>query len=179
MRNAVFMVAAALALAGCATTPTTQFIPSGKSAVELRAIQSRVVEAGPDDAMRAVIATMHDLGYRITRVSPAAGTVSGARQAELRMAVVVKARTPEESAVRANATLLSPLREAQVDSAEFYQSNFFAPLGDTLGRMPRALGEAEDAPDAARPVAEINTAREREAAAASASSAATAKPQGD
>ena len=153
-------------LAACASAPDTQFIPSSKSAVELRSMQVRSVEADADAAMRAVIATLHDLGYRITRVEPDARTVSATRQTTLRMAVVVQPRGPSESTVRANASLIAPMREAQVDSPEFYQRNFFEPLGATLGRMPAALSASEGAPEAPRPVAEVNSAREREAAAA-------------
>jgi hypothetical protein len=115
--------------------------------------------------MRGVVATLHDLGYRITRIEPEARTISATRRTTLRMAVVVQPRGPAESTVRANASLVALAREAQIDSAEFYQRNFFEPLGATLGRMPAAAGDDETAPAAPRPVAEINTAREREAAA--------------
>lgn len=166
MRSVIIATLAAAALSGCVSTPATTYVPSPKSALELRAIQTRVVPLPADDAMRDVIATMHDLGYRITRVAPEARTVSGTRQSTLRMAVVVQPKGPEESAVRANASLIAPLRETQVDSPIFYQRNFFAPLGVVSGRALALLPEAAEAPDAPRPVAEINTAREREAAAA-------------
>lgn len=165
MRKALLSMLLAGALSACAATPQTQFIPSNRSAVELRSIQVRSVPADADTTMRGVVATLHDLGYRITRVEPDARTVSATRQTTLRMAVVVQPRGSNESTVRANATLIAPMREAQVDSAEFYQRNFFEPLGATLGRMPAALAASEAAPEAPRPVAELNTAREREAAA--------------
>ncbi|WP_237213998.1 hypothetical protein [Falsiroseomonas oryziterrae] len=164
MRKILLPFALATSLSACATVPQTQFIPSTRSAVELRAVQVRSVPADADTTMRGVIAALHDMGYRITRVEPDARTVSATRQTTLRMAVVVQPRGPNESTVRANATLIAPMREAQVDSAEFYQRNFFEPLGATLGRTPVALAATEAAPDAPRPVAELNTAREREAA---------------
>ena len=152
-------------LSACAPVPRTNFLASKKSALELREIQTRTVPLEADAAMRGVIATMHDLGYRITRVAPEARTVSGTRQSALRLAVVVQPKGPEESAVRANASIMATNIEAQVDSPEFYRQNFFEPLGATIGRAPAALGAEDKAPDAPRPVGEINTAREREAAA--------------
>lgn len=164
MKRRLLILALLAPLAACATAPETQFIPSRKSAVELRTMQARAVDTDADTAMRGVIATLHDLGYRITRVEPDARTVSATRQTALRMAVVVQPREASRSTVRANATMIAPLQEAQVDAPEFYQRNFFEPLGATLGRMPMAVSAEDDAPEATRPVAEVNTAREREAA---------------
>ncbi len=166
MRKIVLAFALAGTLVGCAANqPQVEFIPSRKSAVELRSMQVRAVPADADATMRGIIATLHDLGYRITRVEPDARTVSATRQTTLRLAVVVQPRGPAESTVRANATIIAPLREAQVDSPEFYQRNFFEPLGATLGRMPVEVAAETAAPEAPRPVAELNTARERESAA--------------
>lgn len=176
MKRTLLALAILAPLAACATAPETQFIASRKSAVELRSIQSRTVPADADIAMRGVIATLHDLGYRITRVEPEARTVSATRATTLRMAVVVQPRNPNESTVRANATLIVPMREAQVDSAEFYRRNFFEPLGATMGRALAEVGADDAAPDAVRPVAEINTARERETAARMRATPASTRP---
>ena len=153
-------------LAGCADpNPALTFIPSNKSAVELRAAQSRLVPSDSDTVMRAVIATLHDLGYRITKAEPGAGTVSATRQVALRMAVVVQPRSTNQSVVRANATIVSLREEAQVDSAEFYNRNFFVPLGSALQRQLAAVPDDQVAPDPVRPTAELNTAKARQAAA--------------
>jgi len=164
MRALVLVAVLAVTVSACAQ-PQTTFVPSQKSALELRSMQSRTVDMPADAAMRGVVATMHDLGYRITRVAPDAGTVSGTRQAALRMAVVVQPRGEDRSTVRANASIATPMVETQVDSAEFYQRNFFEPFGASTGRVVAMLDDGEAAPAAARPVAEINTAREREAQA--------------
>ena len=170
MRQLVSALLLLGSLSACAAAPQSQFIPSTKSAVELRSIQSRSVEFDADTTTRGVIATLHDLGYRITKVAPEARTVSATRQSTLRMAVVVQPRGNEESTVRANATIIAPGREAQVDSPLFYQRNFFEPLGATLGRMPGELSPSDAVPDAPRPVAEINTAAERQASGQAAGS---------
>ena len=164
MTRQLLIVALVAPLAACISAPETQFIPSRKSAVELRNMQARTVDADADAAMRGTIATLHDLGYRITRVEPDALTVSATRQTALRLAVVIQPRDPGRSTVRANATLIAPLKEAQVDAAEFYQRNFFEPLGATLGRTPVEVAVEDSAPEALRPIAEVNTVREREAA---------------
>lgn len=111
-RNAAqaIILCGALLLAACAPQPKGTYQASGKSAVELRSMQTRVVPVGPDEAMRAVIETMQDLGYRITRVAPEARTVSGTRMASLRLAAVVQPRGEDASAVRANASIVSPAR---------------------------------------------------------------------
>lgn len=153
-----------LALAACGVAPTTEFIPSKKSAVELRAMQTRSMPGDDNTVMRGVVATLHDLGYRITRAETDAGTVSGTRMTRLRMAVVVRAGTGGQSIVRANATVLAPGREAQVDDPEFYRNNFFGPLAATTGRQLADAPEGNSVPDAVRPVAELNTAVERKAA---------------
>lgn len=165
MQRPLMLLALLGPLAACATIPESQFVSSSKSAVELRAIQSRTVPADADTAMRGVIATLHDLGYRITRVEPDARTVSATRATTLRIAAVVQERGEGQSTVRANATIIAPQREAQVDSAEFYQRNFFEPLGAMMHRTLAEISADEAGPDAVRPVAEINTTREREAAA--------------
>jgi hypothetical protein len=81
------------------------------------------------------------------------------------MAVVVQPRSANESTVRANATMIAPMREAQIDSAEFYRRNFFEPLSATMNRSLAEIRPDDAAPEAVRPVAEVNTARERETAA--------------
>ena len=166
MRN-LLTLALIAPLAACAVAnPGITFLPSKKSAVELRAVQTRLIPGDPDNVMRGVIATLHDLGYRITKADPGAGTVSATRQTALRMAVAVQPRSGGESVVRANATIISLRQEAQVDSADFYSRNFFTPLGATLQREPAAVPDEVIAPEAVRPIAELNTARERQAAAA-------------
>ena len=94
MRN-LLTLALIAPLAACAVAnPGITFLPSKKSAVELRAVQTRLIPGDPDNVMRGVIATLHDLGYRITKADPGAGTVSATRQTALRMAVAVRNCSP-------------------------------------------------------------------------------------
>ncbi len=164
-------------LAACAQ-PGIQFEASKKSPLELRSAQTRLIAGDQDAVMRGVVATLHDLGYRITKVEVGAGTVSATRQTTLRMAVVVSPRSAQESVVRANATIVALRREAQVDSPVFYARNFFDPLGAALQRDVIAVPEEAAVPDALMPVAERNTARERAAAAAPATGGNAASTTG-
>ncbi len=127
--------------------------------------------------MRGVVATMHDLGYRITKADAATGTISGTRSTALRLAAVVQPRGAGQSIVRANATIVSLRREAQVDAPEFYSRNFFDPLGATLQRELAAVPAEVTAPDATHPVAELNTAKERRAAGGRATPATGSSPR--
>lgn len=176
MRHSFFGAVAAAALLSACAQPGVDFVASQKSAVELRAMQTRLVPGDSNTAMRGVVATMHDLGYRITKADAATGTVSGTRATALRLAAVVQPRGAGESVVRANATIISLRREAQVDAPEFYSRNFFGPLGATLQRELAAVPEEVSVPDAARPAAELNTAKEREAASRAASATGRATP---
>jgi hypothetical protein len=167
MRN-ILMVGLVTPMIACGQ-PDVTFVPSRKSPLELRAAQTRLVPSDADSTMRDVIATLHDLGYRITKAEPGAGTVSATRQTALRMAVVIRPRAARESVVRANATVLDLYREGQVDSAEFYQRDFFAPLSAMLHRDLATPPIEEAAPEPVRPVAESNTIKDREAAVRKAS----------
>lgn len=117
-------------------------------------MQSRIVDGDQNSAMRNVIATLQDLGYRITKAEAGAGTVSATRLTGLRLAAVVREHGPDQSIVRANATVLRLREEVQVDDPRFYLKNFFVPLGDTTGRELRVIPENETVPDAMQPVAE-------------------------
>lgn len=167
-------------LAACAPpNQEIQFIPSKKSAAELRVAQTRLMPGSAETVVRDVIATLHDLGYRLTKAEPGAGTVSGTRQTALRMAVVVQPRSAQESVVRANATIVALRQEAQVDSAEFYQNNFFVPLQMLSRRDLLALPDDVTTPDPVRPATEFNTIKQREGASGRpAPTAAATQPPG-
>ena len=95
------------------------------------------------------------------------------------MAVVVQPRPGNQSVVRANATIIAMREEAQVDSPQFYDRNFFAPLGATMHRQVVAVPEDLIAPEPVQPVAELNTAKARQAAAATSTRpSATTPPTG-
>jgi hypothetical protein len=154
-----------LTVAACVQPQTVEFLPSRKGAEELRAMQTRVVAGEPDEVTRAVIGTLHDLGYRITRADAETGTISATRATALRIAVVVRPRPPGQVAVRANATIVALRREAQVDAAEFYSANFFNRLSAYMARDLTVLAAREEAPEAVRPVAERSPSRDRTATA--------------
>jgi hypothetical protein len=154
----VALLVAMCALGACAQQQSETFVPSTRSAVELRAMQSRAINGSPDIVARGVIATLHDLGYRLTRVDPGSGTISATKSDRLRLAAVVRTQGDERSVVRANAVILMPPASAhEVDSPDFYRNNFFAPLAATMGRNMEAVPASQPVPDAARPEPESRT----------------------
>jgi hypothetical protein len=124
-------------LTGCVANKEPPVIMSEKSAVELRAMQSRKFET-PDEkkVFRAIISVMLDLGYAITSMEPKAGTISGNKLAQIRLTASIAASDEKTTTVRANAVVkINPQRLAQphqVDSPEFYQKRFFEPLSQAL-----------------------------------------------
>ncbi|MGG5886684.1 hypothetical protein ACLF3G_06050 [Falsiroseomonas sp. HC035] len=141
-------------------------------------MQTRIVDGEENAVLRGVVATLQDLGYRITRAEAGAGTVSATRLTGLRLAVVVRGQAGGRSLVRANATVLGLGRERQVDSPEFYLRNFFIPLQDTIGREMLVADAAMVAPEAPRPTAEILPGRRAPVAPASTPATGGSGPEG-
>lgn len=164
-RGSIGLALILLLLGGCQTTGTT-LIPSKKSAVELRAMQSRQFETGDlKKVYHAMIATFQDLGYSITKVEPAAGVVSANKSAQLKMTATVFKRGEKRVIVRSNAIVkLAPSATTghQVDLPAFYQQRFFEPLSKAL--FLTAL-QVQDPPDAVEKAA-MKTVEKIEKAAA-------------
>lgn len=128
-----FVLVVLLGLAGCQNPNQPQLIMSTKGAVELRSMQSRAFDTTDrNKALRAVIATLQDLGYTIDKVEPAAGSVSATKLANLRLTATVNARGTSQTAVRANAIFKLPGADTQVDDPLFYQQLFFEPLSKAM-----------------------------------------------
>lgn len=151
---------AALSLGACATSQP-DVVLSGKSAVELRAMQSRAFETGDEAKVyRAVLATFQDLGYTISKVEPAAGTVTADKLAVLTMTASVYPRGEDRTIVRSNAVVkMSPSVDQghQVDAPEFYQQRFFEPLSKALFLTALTVDDAEVPPLQENPPPEAAT----------------------
>lgn len=90
---------------GCAVG-NEQVLASPESQVKLRSIQTRYFDTTDKiKTLRAVIATLQDLGFVIDKADDELGTVSAtkARRYILRMTVTVKPRGKTQMLVRANA----------------------------------------------------------------------------
>jgi hypothetical protein len=93
-------------LAGCQTDSRQQVLLTDKSAVELRAMQTRAFETTNKLlTIRNVISTMQDLGFVVDKVDDALGTVSGTKLSgyAMRMTVTVRPHGAGQLAVRASA----------------------------------------------------------------------------
>ncbi len=124
-------------LTACVANQKPPVVLSEKSAVELRAMQSRTFETHDEKKVfRAILAVMLDLGYAVTSLEPKAGTITGNKLAQLDLTASISASDEKTTTVRANAVVkISPQKEIpphQVDSPEFYQKRFFEPLSQAL-----------------------------------------------
>ena len=120
-----------LALGGCAASPRGAIFEPG-SALEARSIQSRVLETSDQDtALRAVIATLQDLGFVVDRADASLGSVSATKLQgyQVRMTVTVRPRNATQLLVRANADYSEPMHgkaAVPIDDPTAYQDFFQA-----------------------------------------------------
>jgi hypothetical protein len=125
-RRSITVLLAALALVACQEDSKRQVLLTTKSQVELRAVQTRSFDTTDrNKTVRAVIATLQDLGFVIDKADEALGAVSGTKLAgyAMRMTVTIMPRGEKQTAVRASAQY----NLDAVTDAEPYQQ-FFAAL---------------------------------------------------
>lgn len=120
-----------LLLMVCACVPSTrQVLETQESEVRLRSIQSRVFDT-PDQnrTMRAVIATLQDLGFVVDKANASLGLVSATKLSGyvLKMTVSVRPRGKSQVLVRANAQY----NIQAIEDPEPYQ-RFFAALSQSM-----------------------------------------------
>jgi len=124
-KNCVMVVFVLSLIAGCATTQQ-QLLDSESSQLRLRSIQTRAFDTtDKEKTLRAVIATLQDLGFLIDKADATLGMVTATKldRYALRMTVTVRPRGETQLLVRANAQYeLTP-----VDDPEPYQ-HFFSAL---------------------------------------------------
>jgi hypothetical protein len=120
-----------LLLTACATTHD-RLLDMETSQVQLRSIQSRAFDTtDKEKTMRAIIATLQDLGFMLDRADYTLGVVTASKAradaiqapASLRVTVTVRPRGEKQLLVRANAEYM----RAPVTDAKPYQ-NFFNSL---------------------------------------------------
>jgi hypothetical protein len=152
-------------LAACQVAPNEPLL-SKKSAVELRAIQSRAFDTADREAvLRAMIATLQDLGYSLDKVEATAGTVTATKLARLKMTAASYPHGATQMVVRANAIVAIGPQKHQVDDAEFYRIDFFEPFSKTLNLQAMsapdgtAVTAAESAPQPAAPATSARAPR--------------------
>ncbi len=127
----VLLVISLLSLAGCATTHD-RLLDMDTSQVQLRSIQSRAFDTtDKEKTMRAIIATLQDLGFMLDRADYILGVVTASKAradvmhspGSLRVTVTVRPRGEKQLLVRVNAEYM----RAPVTEARPYQ-NFFNSL---------------------------------------------------
>ena len=123
-------LAVAVALGGCVPPSTKQVLATDSSAVQLRSYQTRAFDTtDKTKTLRAVIATLQDLGFVVDKADQTIGTVTATklRGYALRMTVTVRPRGETQLLVRANAQF----GEQAVEDPEIYR-DFFEALGKAM-----------------------------------------------
>ena len=129
----LLMLIPLLLLAGCMTTHD-RLLDMDTSQVQLRSIQSRAFDTtDKEKTMRAIIATLQDLGFMLDRADYTLGVVTASKgradsmqmqvPATLRVTVTVRPRGEKQLLVRANAEY----QRGAVTEPKPYQ-NFFNSL---------------------------------------------------
>ena len=124
-----------LLLSGCATPeePQTLLAPT-EAQLKIRSVQTRTYDVKDrNQAIRAVIASLQDLGFIIERANDPLGLVTAARFAEpnyydiVTITVTVRQVSEEQLTIRANAIY----NNRPIEDPKVYQ-NFFASLERSL-----------------------------------------------
>ena len=100
------IVAAGSLLSACQTDSKRQIMLTDKSAVELRAMETRAFDTNDRAlALRNVISTLQDLGFVVDKVDDALGTVSGTKLSgyAMHMTVTIRPLGEKQIAIRASA----------------------------------------------------------------------------
>jgi len=125
----IFNLILALTLCACAAKQK-DILRAEESQVKLRSIQSRAFDiTDPNRLLRAIIATLQDLGFVIDDADETLGTVSGTKRSgyALRMTVSIRPKGDNQMIVRSNAQY----NLQTVEDPEPYQQ-FFAALSKGL-----------------------------------------------
>lgn len=136
IRSLLLIGFAALCLAGCAST-NERVLDSDQSQVQLRSIQTRAfATTDKPQTIRAVIATLQDLGFVIDKADGDLGTVSGTKLKgyALRMTVSVRPGNAGNVLVRASGQYnLQPITDSVLCQ------DFFAALGKAMFLQAQAV----------------------------------------
>ena len=128
MNRRILFLALMLVIAGCAAP--TSVITESSSQVQLRQIQTRDYETlDKRGTLRAVVATLQDLGFVIDKADYDLATISATKlqDYEIRMTVTVREREGGRLAVRANARF----NEDPITDPNAYQ-DFFTTLDKAM-----------------------------------------------
>jgi hypothetical protein len=125
-----------LGLQGCMMNSQDQVLATDGTQLQLRAVQSRMFDTQDRSAtLRAVIATLQDLGFVVERADDAMGSVTGLKLSGYAMHMTVTVRpVGKRVVVRANAQYQL---NAVSDPAPYQQ--FFAALSKALFLQAEAV----------------------------------------
>lgn len=123
-KSLLAILTASAMLVGCVAT-NKAVMETSQSAVQLRSFQSRAFDTTDHEkTLRAVIATLQDLGFVVDKADATLGSVSATKLSgySLRMTVTVHPRGDKQLLVRANAQY----QDKAVEEPKPYQDFFVA-----------------------------------------------------
>lgn len=124
------LLSSAVILSGCMSLKDRILDNGDQSQLQKRSYQSRAFDTtDKQKTLRAVIATMQDLGFVIDRADATLGTVTGTKldNFSIKMTVTVTPRGKNQMVVRANATF----NTTPIDDPKAYQ-DFFTSLSKSM-----------------------------------------------
>ena len=119
-----------IGLSGCQISSSSQLLKTNESQVQTRSIQTRAFDTtDKNKTLRAVIATLQDLGFVIDKADEILGSVSATKLDgyHFRMTATVRPRGQTQLLVRANAQY----NLTAINDPEIYQ-DFFTSLGKSM-----------------------------------------------
>jgi hypothetical protein len=123
------MVLVVVGIVGCGTSKQ-QVLRMDESQIQMRSIQTRVFDTTDKEfTMRAVMATLQDLGFIISDANESLGTISATKLDgyQLKMTVSIRPRNEKQLLVRANAQYnITPIKDPVI-----YQ-DFFTALSKSM-----------------------------------------------
>ncbi len=122
-------IAASILIGLCGGVSFSQKIELHESQLEIRSMQTRAFDTTDENkALRAIIATLQDFGFVITKADEALGTITARRidKYSLRITVTVRPKGKTQVLVRMNAYYGQPVRKPII-----YQ-NFFTSLAKSM-----------------------------------------------
>jgi hypothetical protein len=129
------LLALSVAVSGCMTAPYSQALAAGDQ-LQTRSYQTRAFETTDrEKTLRAIIATMQDLGFVIDKADATLGSVSATklRGYELRLTATVRPHGTTQLLVRTNAQYKAhPNAIAQAIEEPAPYRDFFAALSKSL-----------------------------------------------
>lgn len=123
-KSAILVACSALIVLGACNDSRSRVLETSQSAVQLRSFQARQFDTADKEMMvRAVMATLQDLGFVIDDANMLVGTVSATKLDGYALRMTISVRSlPDQSVVRASANFNDKAVEDPIPYQRFFES---------------------------------------------------------